>query len=258
MLQLSTATVQLGLNHPVHAVICVDESFLDNQQFFDYLAVELPKTKVQGVWLWMSRLYEEGADEAKLRMYRKFVEELSKQMEVYSMHGGYFSLLMSKFGMSGVSHGVGYGEQKNVVPVVGKATPTVRYYLRPIHRRLSVAQIERCFNALRITNVSHFHAQICNCVVCKGVVVNKLSDFDAFGAMHHSKIDSKRLAQTPAAAKRCRYHFLLNRIKERDWIKTTKLSDILADLKNAHGIWCKQPTISSECNHLVPWEKVLV
>ncbi len=258
MLQLSTATVQLGLNHPVHTVVCVDEDFLNNQEFFDYLAAELPKTKVQGVWLWMSKLYEDGANETKLRTYRKFVEGLSKQMEVYSLHGGYFSLIMSKFGMSGVSHGVGYGEQKNVVPVVGKATPTVRYYLRPIHRRLSVPQIQRCFNALRITDVSQFHAQICNCVVCKGVVANKLTDFDAFGAMHHSKIDSKRPTQTPAAAKRCRYHFLLNRIKERDWIKNTKLSDILADLRNARGIWCKQPTISPECNHLVPWEKVLV
>jgi hypothetical protein len=158
---------------------------------------------------------------------------------------------MSKFGMSGVSHGVGYGEQKDVVPVIGKSTPTVRYYLRPIHRRLSVPQIERCFNALQITDVSQFYVQICNCVVCKGIVVKDLSQFSAFGDMHYSTTVSKRLAQTPAAAKRCRYHFLLNRIKERDWVKNTNISDIQLDLRNAHGVWCKQPTINSECNHLV-------
>jgi len=257
VLQLAQTTAGLNAGQPVHTVICVDEGALANQQFSDFIGAELPKTKIQGVWFWFSRLYEEGASEPKLRMYRKLVETLSSRMEVYMLHGGYFSLIMSKYGLSGVSHGVGYGEQKNVVPVIGQSTPTVRYYLPPIHRRLSVAQIERCFDALNIATVSDFHSAICGCVVCKGVVAKNLKDFEAFGARHHSTAASKRMAQTPAAAKRCRYHFLLKRIEERDWIKATALPAIVNNLKGAYGTWCKQPTVNSECGHLAVWENVL-
>ena len=45
--------------------------------------------------------------------------------------------------MSGISHGVGYGEQKDVIPVIGQSTPTVCYYLPDLKRRLGVPQIER-------------------------------------------------------------------------------------------------------------------
>jgi hypothetical protein len=257
MLELARTTIALQPGCPVHVVVCIDESFLSNQQFFDYLTAELPKTHVHGVWIWLSRLHEESAGKDKLRVYRTCIEHLSKHMQVFALHGGYFSLIMSKFGMSGVSHGVGYGEQKDVVPVIGQSTPTVRYYLKPIHRRLGVAQIERCFDALKITTVAEFHKQVCDCVVCRGVVAKRLSEFSSFGDTHFASLNSRRMAQTPAAAKRCRFHFLLNRVKERDWIGSANVSEIRAELREAHATWCKQPAVAADCDHLIDWENVL-
>ena len=134
--------------------------------------------------------------------------------------------------MSGVSHGIGYGEQKNVVPIIGQSIPMVRYYLPPMARRLGVPDIELTFNVLGIHNPNDFHQKVCDCAVCKGIVASSLDEFSAFGDMHFSRSSSKRRAQTPAAAQRCRFHFLLARLRERDEVCTLDLADILLRLRS--------------------------
>lgn len=242
---------------PVHAVVCADESCLRDEQFVNRIGSEVPETGIAGVWVWFSKFHEDQADGQSLACFRSLIEVLSAKTAVYNMHGGFLSLALSAFGLRGVSHGVGYGEQKDVVPVVGQSTPTVRYYLPPLSKRLGVPQIERCFDSLGISTPSDFHEQICDCVVCKGVVSKKLSDFGAFGDLHYSTPQSKRLAQTPAAAKRCRFHFLLNRIRERDRIKNSSHADIVGDLRNAHERWSTQPSLADACGHLERWRAVL-
>jgi len=92
------------------------------------------------------------------------------------------------------SHGVGYGEQKDVVPVIGQSTPTVRYYLPSLHRRLSVPEIELCFRRLAIDSPNDFYEKICDCTICKGVVKKELKEFSEFGEQHFSTPKSKRMA----------------------------------------------------------------
>ncbi|TAM47168.1 MAG: hypothetical protein EPN55_03275 [Gammaproteobacteria bacterium] len=256
-LQLATETANLGLDLPVHAIICADESFLKNAAFLDRIKNNLPRTGVKGVWFWFSKFHEDRSDENNLKSFRSLVEDLSKVIEVYNLHGGYFSLALSKFGLAGVSHGVGYGEQKDVVPVIGQSTPTVRYYLPALHRRLGVPQIERCFDSLGVKTSEEFYEHICDCVVCKGVIADNVRSFSAFGDMHHSTPMSKRRAQTPAAAKRCRYHFLLNRVKEREWITKATTEEITKHLVGAFGKWSTQPSVTADCTHLETWKRVL-
>jgi hypothetical protein len=256
-LALAGASAGLKTPIPVHAVICVDQSFLENQGFIDEIVSALPKTGVSGVWFWISRFREDGANAAKLRGYRRLVEALTDQMAVYAMHGGYLSLVLSKLGLSGTSHAIGYGEQKDVVPVIGQSTPTVRYYLRAIRKRLSVLQIERCFDALGIAAPSDFEAQVCDCVVCKGILAGGLSQFASFGDMRLSTPQSKRMAQTPAAAKRCRFHFILNRVKEMNSLRSSSLQGVIADLRASHAKWSAQPALQAECDHLLKWSEAL-
>ena len=174
-------------------------------------------------------------------------------MKVFNLHGGFFSMVLSHFGLSGVSHGIGYGEQKDVVPIIGQSIPTVRYYLPDLYKRVGVPKVERCFHALGINTPADFHEQVCDCVVCKGVVSQSIASFSAFGEMHYSRPQSKRLAQTPAAAKRCRFHFLLNRIRERDEQMGSSVQQIRMQLYNAIAAWGTQATIEDEVRHLRRW-----
>lgn len=256
-LSLMASTAKLSLSRPVHAVLCAGIEHLRDVSFRQILLKELPKTGIRGVWLWFSRFDESSEGIPVLRGYQHLVQGLSEHMDVYAMHGGFYSLALSKHGMKGISHGVGYGEQKDVVPVIGQSTPTVRYYLPPVAQRLGVPDIERSFDALGIATPDDFHDRVCSCSVCKGVVSSSLRDFSSFGDMHRSRPQAKRRSQTPAAAKRCRFHFLLNRIRERDEISRATASQIASKLKSAAESWGSQISLKNQCQHLTRWAEAL-
>lgn len=256
-LKLAAATASLSPGAPVHAVICVDRSYLLRRDFLELIKDALPKTGIDAVWFWFSRFTEDGASLGELTGFRGIVEALSPEIDVYNLHGGVFSLALSRHGLAGISHGIGYGEQKDVIPVIGQSIPTVRYYLPDIHKRVGVPDVERCFDALGVREPAEFYAQICNCIVCKGVVSRSVADFSAFGEMHRSTPVAKRLAQTPAAAKRCRFHFLLNRIRERDEQKIKTLEETTRAMALALQKWRAQPSLEEETGHLALWIKAL-
>jgi hypothetical protein len=256
---LQLATVAGAHSSPLskHAVVCADLAHLHDPAFINRLRTELPRTGVQGVWLWFSTFKEDEADLSELLVFRSLVKDLSAaRLQVYNLHGGYFSLALSKFGLTGISHGVGYGEQKDVVPVIGRAIPPVHYYLPAIHKRLSVPRIERAFREMGVVTAADFHAKVCGCAVCKGIVVNSAADFRLFGETQLS-ISQENQVQTPQAAKRCRFHFLVNRIKERDSMTALSVADIQAHLDASDSGWGAQPTIEGSAGHLPIWRAAL-
>lgn len=199
---------------PVHAVVCANNVVLRSSAHIQYLISNLPTTGVAGVWLWFDGFSEHDAPLEELVNFRTLVKGLGGKMEVFNLHGGYYSLLLAYDGLTGISHGVGYGEQKPVAQVIGAASPTVRYYLPPIAKRVGVPDVQRCFPDVGITTAAEFFTKVCGCQICKGVIGTDLTRFSAFGEMHRASADSSRDSQTPAAAKLCRFHFLLNRFKE--------------------------------------------
>jgi hypothetical protein len=240
----------------IHIVIRGHRDLLSNAAHSRTIIDGVKGCKPAGVWLWFSRFDEHGASLQELRSLRSWVEELSNEMPVFNMHGSYFSLALSKLGMAGIAHGVGYGEQKDVVPVIGQSTPTVQYYVRSLHAKFSVLQITRCFTALGITTPEEFFETICDCVICKNIIGKDLNAFGQFGEIHYSRPQSKRASQTPAAAKRCRFHFLLNRHKERDYVSANTLRAI-ADNCNAAADQWRKTILAQSIEHLRTWADVL-
>lgn len=256
-LQMATAAAAHPSPVPKHAVVCADLAHLHDPAFINRVRTELPRTGVHGVWLWFSTFKEDEADLSELQVFRSLVKDLSAaRLKVYNLHGGYFSLALSKFGLTGISHGVGYGEQKDVVPVIGQAIPPVHYYLPAIHRRLSVPRIERAFRDMGVVTAEDFHSKVCDCAVCKGIVVNSAADFRLFGETQLS-LSQENQVQTPRAAKRCRFHFLVNRIKERDSIAALSVADVQAHLDVSNSGWGAQPTIAGNAGHLMRWRAAL-
>lgn len=229
MTDLARRSVELKPVSPVHAIVCTSSAILDDEDRVSHLIAELPKTGVAGAWLWLDGLDELGATIDQLQIVRRIVTELGKHMKVYNLHGGYFSMLLAHDGLTGISHGVGYGERKQIAQVIGAAAPQVRYYLPPIRKRVGVPDIQRCFPDVGISSPSDFFERVCDCQICRGVIGDKLARFSAFGQMHRATAESTRDTQTPAAAKMCRYHFLVNRLKERGLV-----ASLSADGRGAH------------------------
>lgn len=255
--QCAKSAARVRSDIPIHAVFCTDAVMLGEPEFLRFAALQIKDSGVAGVWLWFSRFYEEAAELQQLRSFREFVENLQHEVEVYNMHGGYFSLALSRFGLNGVSHGIGYGEQKDVFPVIGRSTPTVRYYLPDLRRRLGVPQIERALSGIGVDTATKFFDRVCGCAICNGVIQTNIKQFSAFGDLHYSTERSMRLAQTPAAARRCRFHFLLNRRLERMHVAKLSATEIANEFNRAYEKWNKEPTIQRYSEHLARWESVL-
>jgi hypothetical protein len=253
--ELMQASARIDLGVPVHGIVCADvEHLLDSA--FKQQVLDVAQTRgLYGIWLWFSRFLEDEDSEEYIEAYADLVSRLAKHVEVHSLHGGLFSMALSHVGMKGVSHGVGYGEQKDVLPVIGQSLPMVRYYLPALAQRLGVPQIERAFKAVGVHTVEDFYAKVCDCAVCRGVVVDGLREFGEFGEMHFSRADSMKQAQKPAAAKRCRFHFLLARLRERNDLRSRSLAETLSAWRQAEITWGAQRPLNGE--HLRRWQRVL-
>jgi len=256
---LSKTTADTKPGVPVYSVLCADYKWLVENSFTDKVITGIPKTGIDGIWLWFSNFDEWNVQEQYLKGFKNLVEQLSqKGLEVYNRHGGYFSLALHEFGMNGISHGVGYGEKKDVFQIKGPpTTPVVQYYLPDVYKRFGVDAIERCLDNLGIKTPQEFYESICDCVICKGVIKNNLSEFVSFGDTHYAKPTSKKPTQTPAAAKRCRFHFLVNRIRERDFVGGNDLATIVQKIRDAQEKWKEQFPIINNSRHISRWMSVL-
>jgi len=157
--------------------------------------------------------------------------------------------------MTGFSHGIGYGEAKDVVPVIGVTVPTVNYHLPPLHIRVPVLELERALPKLGIKDATRFHSEICDCTVCKGVLSGDLRNLHEFGDMV-VKFGNIRESQTPDSAKKCRFHFLLARKKEIDGIASVSLNDAKQKLADSYNKISGLPSylgLKDRSVHLPTW-----
>jgi hypothetical protein len=83
-----------------------------------------------------------------------------------------------------------------------------------------------------------------------------LKAFSEFGDMRLNP-GKKKKTQTPAAAKLCRFHYLLSRVAERDHVKTTAKTDVLVELRQSRLLWEKSPTTVGKTRHLEKWISAL-
>jgi len=216
---------------PKHAVICIARRILKDRVRLEHLLDRVMDSGCNACWLWISTLREEDITEAEIHNLVLLVKRAKgKNFPLWNMHGGFLSALLSKHGLSGFSHGIGYGESKDVLPVSGGALPTVAYHYNPLHVRSSVPDIERAFSSIGVNDAKSFHDTICDCVMCKGTLKGDLRNFRKFGELI-LKPGNIRQSQTAESAKRCRFHFLLARKKEIDLVNGYPLDELLVALR---------------------------
>ncbi len=243
-----------------HGVICIHQSALDDEEDFLNICQEYLDSNLPAFWLWLSALTEEKITDSRLKTLARAVMVFAEaDRRLYNMHGGYLSALLSKKGLTGFSHGVGYGESKDVVPVVGVVVPTVNYHYPPLHLRTSILEVERALSELEIADADDFHEKVCDCTVCKGVLAGDLKNLRQFGEFI-LKIGNQRESQTPDSAKKCRLHFLLARRKEIDHVAEFTAAELKQELKDLATEYAALPgylTLQAKSRHLNMWAKAL-
>ena len=216
--------------------LCFDKGMLLNERAKEKI-YSICEKNFKGVWLWIDNFDEKKVSSEYLAAFSNLVNLISNTgKEVFNRHGGFYAFALYAKGMTGVSNAIGYGEHKNIVPVVGSASPTVNYYHPALHSKFGIPDIEKSFDELNINSPEDFFKSVCDCVVCRGVIKDDISNFKNFGTRHLATEDSKKPIQTPAAAERSRYHYLFCKIQEKKMVRSSNLNEIVAQLEEAYSL----------------------
>ncbi len=228
---------------------CFNKEMLLNSKAIQKI-LSICDREFKGIWLWINNFDEKKVNSKYLIAFKNLIESISKkEKEIFNRHGSGYSMMLSKFGMNGISNGVGYGEKKGIMPVSGQGTPPVNYYFPKLYNTFGVPDIERAFSDIGVNSPETFFEHICDCVICKGVIDQDISNFRNFGNQYSSDPNTKK--QLTVAATECtRYHYLLCKVKEKKYIQNASLETIIKDLKNSLPI-SEIDTLKSE--HILRW-----
>ena len=145
----------------LYAVLCLARDML-------YEPVELRRlisdyAGYDGYFIWVDGLREEVLGSDDLAGLKNLIQGLASYGKpVYSLYGGYVCDLLSKFGLTGYSSGICYGESRRVDTRGGGAGN--RYYIRHSHLKIS-EELAEAFYGISDKNLR----LLCSCPTCEGI-----------------------------------------------------------------------------------------
>lgn len=126
--------------------------------------------------VWVSGLDELGSDPEFLHDYASAIQEVSSNVQMFALYGGFFSVLLSAVGLRGSCHGIGFGEYRAYPELQRSGPPPSRYYMPTLHRYVSPDLAYQLW--LHDPSLAE-----CSCRVCNGLPPVEL---DYHSLMMHS------------------------------------------------------------------------
>ena len=255
----SVEIAQEEFGRGVWAVICFDGLTLDQDDLIDRICEQYGELQCEGYALWIADFDEPRATLSQILGLMRLVEKLKEKKPdtpILSMYAGYFTALLKWQGVSGISHGVGYGERRGVVPVVGGGLPPAKYYLPPIHEEIYIPELD---SVSENYSSQQFEKEICGCVICRGLLqggVQGLIDQYMDTELRPFRGGSRGFP-TPTVYRLTKFHFLHNRHLElRELEGAAVLANLTQSLSEAYGKF--GPKLGySRVTFLNTWSKAL-
>ncbi len=233
-LELVSDAIALRVGLPIYAIVSIDRSLLQDWNVLATIAQGYRGTQADGFFIWISDLVEQQIGKQELSNLIRFLQDLcSDGRPIYNMYGGYLSALLSVFGMTGLCHGVGYGERRSIVPVLGGGVPPAKYYLPPLHQTFVFAHAESILAGL---STDEYYSDICSCPVCKNVIENDFQgNFEKYGETEPrvGRQGQLTVRQTANSVRVCRGHYLVARFLELQQARTSDANSLISQLRSA-------------------------
>ncbi|MCL6591890.1 MAG: hypothetical protein K6U80_18310 [Firmicutes bacterium] len=235
-------------NKDLAAELVIEKDLLEDEEILiDKIADNYIKSGITRVMLWIDNFSAFESSKKLLENYVALIKKLTgERIEVYNLYGDYFSVLLChpdlNGGLKGVCHGLGYGEERAVIPV-GGGIPINKYYYPPLHERLSFREVSMLLNLKGYIdpggspgNPEKYYQEICNCPTCKEVIKNDMNNFFRFGEAKPVIIKGRygdiiRQFPTQDAKSLCISHFLDAKLNEWEEISNIPLDKLLQQLQ---------------------------
>jgi len=202
---------------PLAAQLVISKDILTNHEKFEKIIEKYNSIKLQKIFLWIDSFSEQEVSEFCLVKYIELLDRLNSKT-IVNLFGGYFSIVLKKLkiceNLVGVSHGIGFGEERSVVPV-GGGLPAAKFYLPRLHKRLIFRESTQTivpFGGHK--DKKSFFKEICDCETCQLIIKNDpINDFENYGITSTSPKDSKEYP-TSETRDNCTTHYMYCKIKE--------------------------------------------
>jgi hypothetical protein len=184
--------------------------------------------------LWIDKLDGYRDPVSDLKAFLDLVSAFrGRRARVFNLFGDYFSVMAMRLGLSGVGHGVGYGESREAL-TRGGGLPAERYYIPALHRFYPPPDAERVLWEVTDRDL------LCNCEFCAPHIEN--------GKLRVSHMSREDLL----------IHFLRKRRDEIDHVLNTDLSELISELAQAEeGIAPAVRFPGVDIGHLARWREAL-
>ncbi len=243
-----------------------DKGLLNTGDLLDKIIKKYKESNADGFLLWVDDHSEHQEISKSLKKYKEIIEGLySDEKPVYSLYGGFFSVCLTNNdlkALSGVSHGMEYGESREVVPV-GGGIPVAKYYFYPLHKRMNLKDMLDVIRQMKIETKEQFFEKICNCPMCKEVIKSDvLNDFqEGYGKSKPSTFQrGKTLVtmsfSTTETKARSLKHYLYNKKREFEEVEQKTLSEIIENINKDYKEY-KNIVDINNCQQLEEWAQAL-
>jgi len=241
-LRLYGAAAKRAAGHPLMPIVVLDRTLLEDRSLVDTIARSFRSSSASLYGVWIDGLREGECASFTLANLLRLVELLSADgAKIFNLHGGYFSGVLSNWGLRGFSHGPGYGENKVVDPPVG-GFPAAKFYVPALHKRVVSGEVQgvlaKGIGGLRSV------LDLCDCPVCQRAAA------DGFYTVYaYSKASKKgKVYPTPETLANCRDHYLHARQREIDFLTAASYAEVREQLVQALAQFPAQMT-----THLQQW-----
>jgi hypothetical protein len=222
------------------------------------LAIRLLETGVQQFIIWPADLDEHVAPISLLEPYVELVTRLSSAgRRVWAAYGGFFAIMMRFRGIEGLSHGLGYGDKRQMEPVTGGGLPPATYYAKPVRDTVSIGTLSVLVDGL---TEAEYRQRICSCAICEGLLkyggvpglLKALSETDLRASAKRGMVE----VTTPRVYRLSRFHYLLNRAAEVAWLDSgVSFHEVESTLKS-DAEWASNRIGEVAVRHIPRWLQV--
>jgi len=204
-------------NIPLGVEIVLSRDLLVNKEVVGKILSEYGSLTCPSLFLiWIDNFSEQSADAEELSAYIELVNKLGRKSQVINLFGSFYSIALAKLkitpSVKGIAHGLGYGENRQVIPV-GGGIPIAKYYFPRLHNRLQFRYALRAVRAFKgIKSKETFQRVICDCKICQKIIQN--SPEDDFKQFNVTFIKNGREYPTTETKDICTAHYLFSKQKE--------------------------------------------
>ncbi len=242
-------------NINIYAQLTVSQDIFISESMREDIIAKYKNLNIEGILLWIDDFNEHEASKTMLEIYLKMIKDLNDNLNIYNLYGSFFSTILTgfndelSFNISGVGHGMAYGEHRAVVPV-GGGIPSSKYYYYPLHKRLKFEIAQEYIKSHVIDKssgnesdkVSRYFEEICACPKCKEIIDDNIDNFFEFQSTktYEYKVKGVKRRRTypgQQTKENCLIHYLESKIKEFNEIELVNINDLIEDLRYNFNVY---------------------